>query len=222
MFGKESDARKLGLNLAQLVAPLFEEIRPQAPRRMLAGHRVVDLPLDHLPSLGELQQEIDEIRGFISGLDRNPHLEWVIGINCKKDWPVEKKKSHVIELAEWSERMKTAIESGHSFPRSWPSELTTVILDDLGLVFYQGEPFTKLGLALAARSPLNETLLMAHTNGTAGYLGTDEDHRRRGYEMYTWHRYQKRDPGWRPLPYALGAGEAILDAAVALIEDLIR
>lgn len=222
MFGKESDAQKLGLNLAQLAAPLFEETKTQMPRRLLAGRRVVDLPLDCPPSLDELQQEIDEIRGFISGLDRDPQLEWVIGINCKKDWPVEKKKSHVIELAEWAERLKTALESGRTFPRSWPAEITTFILDDLGLVFYPGEPFTELGLALAARSPLNETLLMAHSNGTEGYLGTDEDRRRRGYEMYTWHRYQKGDPGCRPLPYALGAGEVMLDNAVGLIDDLIK
>jgi len=200
MFGKESDARNLGLNLAQLVAPLFEETKTRTPRRMLAGQRVVDLPLDHPPSLDDLQQEIDEIHGFISGLDRDPQLEWVIGINCKKDWPVEKKKSHVIELVEWAEQLKVALESGRTFPRSWPAEITAFVLDDLGLVFYPGEPFTELGLALAARSPLNETLLMAHTNGTEGYLGTDEDRRRRGYEMYTWHRYQKRDPGCRPLP----------------------
>jgi len=222
MFGKESDARKLGLNLAQLAAPFFEETKTQMPRRMLAGRRVVDLPLDVAPSVDQLQKEIDEIRGFISALDQDPELEWVIGINCKKDWPVEKKKSHVVELVEWAERLKAALESGRTFPRSWPAEITTFILDDLGLVFYPGEPFTELGLAVAARSPLNETLLMAHTNGTEGYLGTDEDRRRRGYELYTWHRYQKRDPSCRPLPYALGAGDVMLDNAVGLIKDLFK
>ena len=221
MFGKESDARKLGLNLAQLAAPLFEETKTQMPGRMLAGRRVVALPLDVAPSVDQLQEEIHEIRGFISALDRNPELEWVMGINCKKDWPVEKKKSHVIELVEWAERLKAALESGRTFPPSWPAEITAFILDDLGLVFYPGEPFTELGLALAARSPLPETLLMAHANGTEGYLGTDEDRRRRGYETYTWHRYQKRDDACRLLPYALGAGDLMLEAAVGLIEDLI-
>ena len=49
------------------------------------------------------------------------------------------------------------------------------IVDNLGLVFYPGEPFTQIGLSLAARSSLKDTLLLSNSNGRHVYVGTDED-----------------------------------------------
>ena len=95
------------------------------------------------------------------------------------------------------------------------------MLDDLGLLFYGGEPFTEIGLAVAARSPLNETLVVAHCNGWTGYLGTDEDRRRGGYETVLWHRSFFDEPGMRrPLTYALGAADVMVDQSLALIDRL--
>src|SRR5207249_47371 len=148
-------------------------------------------------------KDIKDVREFSAALDKDPSLEWVLGINCKKDWTVEQKRKHVAPLAEWAERMKEAVKTGRTFPSTWPSTVTALIIDDFGLVFYPGEPFTELGLALSARSPLSETRFIALTNGSNGYLGTDEDRRRAGYETYTVQRYDKLSEGNRPLPYAL-------------------
>lgn len=222
MFGQESDSRRLGRQLADVVGPAFQQIRTRTPRRLLSGTRTVDLPVDPPPSVESLDKDIEDIRRFTEALDKDPTLEWVLGVNCKKDWPVEKKKKHVAPLAEWAVRMKAAIKEGRSFPSTWPSPVTALILDDLGLVFYPGEPFTELGLGLAARSPLAETRLLALCNGSNGYLGTDEDRRRAGYETYTVTRYDKLSEGNRPLPYALGAGECLLSNALSLIDELLK
>ena len=220
MFGSESDSRNLGRQLADLAAPVFEQIHTKKPQRFLSGNRTIDLPLDLPPSIENLDKEIEEINTFIKALDTNPELEWVIGINCKKEWPVKNKINHVKPLAEWAELMKQALKSGRKFPLTWPSEITALIIDDMGLVFYPGEPLVELGFALSAQSPLEETLLIAMSNGSNGYIGTDEDRLRGGYETYSSVRYSKLKEGFRPLPYALGAGECLINNCLSLIDEL--
>jgi hypothetical protein len=221
MFGQESDSKKLGHSLAHSAAPVFERIKTQVPRRFLAGHRTIELPLDAVPSVQTLDKEMAEMMAFTSALDREPDLEWVLGVNCKKEWTVAAKKAYVAPLAEWTRLMKQAISSGRTFPSTWPSRITSWIVDDLGFVFYPGEPFAKLGLELNARSPLSETLVVAMSNGCDGYLGTDQDRQDGGYETYTSPRYEKLAEDKRPLPYALGAGECFLRNCLELIKTLL-
>jgi len=222
MFGKESDAAKLGVSLANLAAPAFEQIQTRAPERFLSGSQEIKLPLDPVPTFETLDREIEEVRAFSAGLDRDPSLEWLLGVNLKKDWSVEAKKAYVAPLGDWSQLMKQAIKSGRTFPSTWPIEVTSWIVDELGIVFYGGEPFAELGLGLAARSPLPTTLLVAMSNGCDAYLGTDEDRRRGGYELYTSPRYSKLAEETRPLPYALGAGECLLRDSITLIKSLLE
>ena len=65
---------------------------------------------------------------------------------------------------------KAALAAGRRFPAAWTSPLAVWVIDDLGLVFYGGEPFTEIALELAARSPLGETLLLPMANGSDGYV----------------------------------------------------
>ena len=220
MFGTEQDARNLGLNLAALVGPVFENIQTRAPKRLLSGSCTLQLPLDPMPSVETLDREIAEVAAFVDALDENPDLVWVLGVNCWHTWSVAQKKAAAIPLGKWAKRTKAAIAAGQTFPTTWPSQIAAWIIDDLGMVFYPGEPFTAIGLTMAVRSPLAETLVMAHSNGMAGYLATDEDRRRGGYEPCTWHRSQ-RDPSQRPMSYALGAADAMIDGCIELIHSLL-
>ncbi len=220
MFGSESDSRNLGRQLANLAAPAFEKIHTKKPTRFFFGNRTVELPLDPVPSIETLDKEIEEINTFIKALDTNPELEWVMGINCKREWPVKNKINHVKPLAEWAELMKQALKSGRKFPSTWPSEITALIIDDMGLIFYPGEPFAEIGFALSAQSPLEETLLMGMSNGANGYIGTDKDRLRGGYETYSSVRYSKLKEGLRPLPYTLGASECLISNCISLIDEL--
>ena len=222
MFGSEKDSCNLGYQLADKAAGVFERIKTAVPRRFAVASRTINLPLDAVPGLAALEKEIREIEAFIDALDKNPDLEWVLGINCGKDWPVERKKNHVRPLAGWAQRMKEAIESGRRFPSSWPSQVTALVIDELGLIFYPGEPLVELGLELAARSPLPETLLIAMGNGAEGYIGTAEDRRRGGYETYASQRYTQLADGFRPLPYSTQAAEQLLGNCLELIEGLLK
>lgn len=221
MFGKESDSVRLGENLAEIVAPVFENIQTQPPRRLLSGHHTLQLPMDSPPSSETLDRELAELHAFHDGLGDDPSLMWVLGFNCWKDWTVEKKKAYVIPHIKWVERMKAALDEGRSFPSTWPVPISACVIDDLGLLFYPGEPLTAIGLQIAADSALNETLVFSHCNGWTGYLGTDEDRRRAGYETYLWHRGLPDNFTARlPLSYKLGAANVMIEGSLALIDRL--
>ena len=220
MFGTEQDAANLGLSLAALAAPVFENIETHTPRRLCHGTRRLLLPLDDVPSLDTLDREIAEVAAFVEGLDEDPERVWILGTNCWKTWSGAQKRAYVKPLGAWSQRMKAALERGETFPTGWPVNVAAWVVDDLGLVFYGGEAFTAIGLEIAVGSPLAETLVICHSNGMQGYLGTDDDRRRGGYEMATWHRHGKE--GLRPLPYAVGAADVMVDGCLALLGSLLH
>ncbi len=222
MFGSEEDSRRLGENLAALIEPAWRSIDPVVPERFGVRQGSVDLPLDPPPAPATLDREIDEIDAFLSALDDDPTLAWAMGINVEPEWPVERKRSHFTLLRDWAVDMKAALAAGRRFPTAWRSSIAVWVIDDLGLVFYGGEPFTEIALELAARSPLGETLLLPMANGSDGYVATDAERRRGGYEPYTNCRTNRLAPGLRPLPYAIGAAGALIDSALLRIHEVIR
>ena len=221
MFGTEQDARNLGLKLAAQAAPVFETIETRTPERMCSSSCALQLPLDAVPSIDTLNREMEEVQAFIAALDVNPDLEWLLGFNLGEDWSVEKKKAYAAPMVEWAKRMERGIAAGETFPITWPVQVSAWIIDDLGLVFCSGETFTEIGLAIAVRSPLEETLAISHSNGATGYLGTDEDRRRGGYETNLWCRLWEPADHHRPLPYAVGAADVMIDGCLCLIDRLL-
>lgn len=223
MFGREDESCKLGHRLADLAAETFLAIETHTPQRFLTRTAPVVLPLDAPPSIETLDREIAEVEDFISALDRNPELVWVLGFNCGAHWPVEKKRCAVKPLADWARAVKEMLAAGHCFPSTWTRHVIAWVINDLGLVFDPGETFSEIGLALSARSPLTETLLQTLCNGTDVYLATDADRLRGGYEPALSTRYfDVRSGETRPLPYALGAAECYLDQLVGLLHTESR
>jgi neutral ceramidase len=221
MFGREEQSRELGHRLAQLAAETFASIQTSPPRRLLTRCAPVELPLDEAPSIQTLDREIAEVEDFISGLERNPDLVWVLGFNCWSKWPIEKKQAAAKPLADWARRVKEMLAAGHRFPSTWTRRITAWVIDDLGLIFDPGESFMEIGLAVSARSPLAETLLLTLCNGMDLYLAADEERRRGGYEPVLSTRYFDTFTGTtRPLPYALGAGDCYVDHIVRLLGNL--
>ncbi len=220
MFGTEEDSRDLGNRLGDTAIPEFEAIKTRKPDRFIVGYRSFDLPLAPPPPVEVLEAEIAEIDKFCADLDENPDLEWVIGINVMKEWPVDKKRQHVAPMREWAVRMIANHANCVELPKSWPAEVAVVIVDDWGLVFYPGEPFVKLSLDLTERSCLNETLMMGFGNGALGYISSRDDCERGGYQSRTSARYIEDGSNKRSLPFAHGGGEYLVDRCVEFVADL--
>jgi neutral ceramidase len=221
MFGRESDSRNLGRRLAELAAETFVSIQTQTPRRVLAQNAAIELPLDSPPSIETLDREIEEVEDFIVSLERNPQVVWVLGFNCGDHWPTEKKIASARPLADWARKVKELLTAGHRFPRTWTRQVTTWVIDDLGLIFDQGETFVEISMAVSAGSPLPETLLQSLCNGADGYLTTDAERRRGGYRSLLNPRYAMLAEGVRPLPYALGAADCYVEQVHHFLSEIL-
>jgi hypothetical protein len=84
------------------------------------------------------------------------------------------------------------------------AELHGMRLGDVALVGFAGEPFSELGAQVKARSPFPHTLFSGYTNDYLGYLPTAEAYPDGGYEVDT-------------SPFRPGAGEALVEASLALL-----
>ena len=114
--------------------------------------------------------------------------------------PASKYAGKVPELVEWdpaagqltleqfqawlysmgSRPAKTIGEGDH---QAVMGEMQAFRLGDVGIVGFPAELFVKIGLAIKARSPFKNTIVMAYTNGCIGYIPLPEDYAYGGYEV---------------------------------------
>ena len=88
--------------------------------------------------------------------------------------------------------------------------LHAIRLGDIALVGIPGELFAHLELAIRRRSPFRHTYVIGLANGTIGYIGDRKAYELGGYQLWAgWH--SRSEPG---------TGEAMVDQAVAMLEEL--
>ena len=85
-------------------------------------------------------------------------------------------------------------------------------LGDIGLVGVPGEMFARLGLDLRSRSPFPHTCIVGLANEPLGYIPDRQAYEDGGYQ--TW-------PAGHSI-MAPGTGEAMVDQAVGMLEELWR
>jgi hypothetical protein len=90
------------------------------------------------------------------------------------------------------------------------TRLQVIRLGDLALVGIPGELFARLGLELRRRSPFRHTCIIGLANEQISYLPDRKAYADGGYQ--TW-------AGWHSM-LAPGTGEAMVDQAVAMLEEL--
>jgi hypothetical protein len=91
--------------------------------------------------------------------------------------------------------------------RTW---IQALVLGDLALVGVPGEFFTVLGQEIKRRSPFRDTFVFELANDYVGYLPDVTAFERGGYQTWTGlHSFTEK-----------GTGEAIVDAATTLLEEL--
>ena len=90
--------------------------------------------------------------------------------------------------------------------------LQVVRVGDVALVGIPGELFTTLGLAIKRRSPFRHTYVCGLANDWIGYIPDQEAFGLGGYQVWT---------GLHSL-VASGAGEAMVEEAVQMLDDLAR
>ena len=219
MFGTEQQCEILGDQLADLVINEFRTIRTDEPAFLASGNLTIDLPLEAPPSTETLEHEIEEIDTFMREIEKNPELEWAMGINCGEEWSIDKKKKHYIDLKIWALKTIDRIRSGYEFPTVCTSVIGILVVDGIALVYYPGEPYVQLGLELSVKSPFEQTFLMSLGNGLRGYLCTKRIRERINYQGYSFVRYFE-EKGTNPLPYTPHAAEIMIHKTIEYLRQL--
>lgn len=79
--------------------------------------------------------------------------------------------------------IKQMYDSGQEFPQGMALRQTVIALDELALVPLPFEVFCNISLLLKEKSPFKSTLLLGLTNGSCGYLPTEDQIPYGGYEV---------------------------------------
>ena len=110
------------------------------------------------------------------------------------------------------------LKAGHPARESLDLTLGAIQIGDVAAVISPGENFTLTGDRIRQRSPFVHTLICGDTNGLFGYMGTDDEIDRGGYETDSFWKYLIND-GFRLAP-TKGLSKNIVDTSLDLLTEM--
>ena len=172
----------------------------QGGQPLKTSRRIVALPLQELPSVAELEQELVERRSDL--LARADRGETRITMN-----PV---RYHI----SWLELM-LAQEAAGGRASAIDGEVWAARIGDCAIVGAPGEIFGAIGTAVRRQSPAAATIFAGYSQGSLGYVATPDEYPYGGYEPSVSHR------GYgQPAPFSPEVAGIIERTAVDLLEEL--
>jgi hypothetical protein len=102
-----------------------------------------------------------------------------------------------------------------TLPTNISAEVMVIGLGNTAIVLLPGESFVEFGLAIKQHDASRPVLTLAYANGTPGYIPHRSAYPEGGYEVEDAYRYYGN-----PACYAPEAGEAVVDAACRLLDQL--
>ncbi|MFP5342794.1 MAG: hypothetical protein ACLGIJ_07725 [Candidatus Limnocylindria bacterium] len=171
------------------------------PAQVLAtARRIVSLPLLDLPSVADLERELDERRADLAA--RAERGETRVTMN-----PI---RYHIA----WLElQLRQEAEGGRA--TAIDGEIWAARIGDTAIVGAPGEIFGAIGSAVRRRSPAGVTIFAGYSQGSLGYVATPDEYPHGGYEPAVSHR------GYgQPAPFSPEVAGIIEATAVDLLEGL--
>ncbi len=198
------DVERYGLMLAgqalHLMARLDAPDTPPQPPVLAAAHRLVELPPYALPDQPDRSNRSS--LSYISYSEETTRLEAALAAAATTE-----ERARIAPALRVAQDRLAMIRRG---PVSVQAEVQALRIGNVGIVSVPGELFCRLGMEIKRRSPAPFTLVSAYTNGYDGYFPTEAAYAEGGYEP-------SLGPWCRVGP---GAGERLVDTAVAALEQL--
>lgn len=114
----------------------------------------------------------------------------------------------------WAQWARRAIDAGPAEPMV-RTEVMAIGVGPVTIVTLPGEPFSRLGLAIKRSLADEGVVVLGYTNGVAGYVPDRLAYTHGGYEVEEAHRFYGR-----PAAFAPEAGEALVEEAVRLVQQV--
>ena len=157
----EAILERLGLEIGGEVLKTFPSIPLEEQGEVQTACRKVWLPLMPLSEHAGKMPEFVELAGAVADLTFDQLQAWL----------------H--EYMPWSTEL-----AGTGNDTQAALEMQSLRIGDLGIVAAGAEIFVKTGLEVKQRSPFENTIFAAYTNGCLSYIPLPEDYPRGGYEVF--------------------------------------
>ena len=153
--------------------------------------RVIDLPIGKLPTIEEAEESLARATADLAAARERGDAAAISRANY-----LSKRAGMRRNMAKnFSGRATTALT------------MQGIRIGPLALVSMPGEPFSEIGAGIRERSPFAVTMFSGYSNGQFSYIPMRRDYELGGYGVWN-------------SPLAPGAGEQVIDEAVALLSDL--
>jgi len=219
IFGTPDQARRTGAGLGKAAVEGLGTLIPARAEPLGFAYKTIELECQPMPAREQFEEALAERLAFIERVrSEDPAATWVCGINLPDQMsPEDRIKIVEVQNAYLREGLRM-LDAGEK-PRSrLEITLGAVRIGDVGAFLSPGENFCETGLRIRARSPFVHTLVCGDTNGLFGYIGTDQEIDRGGYETDSFWKMLYVD-GFR-LPPAKGTADRIVETAVGLFWKL--
>jgi len=220
IFGTPAQAKRTGARLGRAAVEALPTLTPVRGEPLLSEFRTIALDCQPMPSRAELERQLAVRHAFIEELKVDPAATWFDGVNFPEQLaPDLRAMGAQLQIDHIQEGLRM-IQAGEP-PRSrLPLTVGAVRIGDVGCMISPGENFTLTGMNIRLRSPFAHTLICGDTNGLFGYLGTDDEIDRGGYETYSFWKLLVHD-GFRLAP-AKGTADRIIQTGVELLRTVAR
>ncbi|HMN27664.1 MAG TPA: neutral/alkaline non-lysosomal ceramidase N-terminal domain-containing protein [Caldilineaceae bacterium] len=190
---------QLGERVAQEALRLLPTIATEEWNNVRVATRTLDLPLQPLPTVGELEAEL---------------ARWRPGVPAAASTQVPPHPKVPVAMRQWAEQTLAQVRSGAG-GGPVQSEVQAIRLGDLVLVSAPGELFVELGLAVKQGAGAPHVFIGGFGNDNIGYIPTRRAYPFGGYEVSEAYKYY----GY-PAALAPEAGEQYVQEAVELCRSV--
>lgn len=218
IFGTPAQAKRTGARLGKAAVEALSTLVPVRSEPMLSEFKSIELQCQPMPSRAEFERQLAARQAFVDELKHDTAATWFCGINAPDQFNPEQKTAFVEVQMKYLREGIRMLDAGELPRTSLPITLGAVRIGDVAAVLSPGENFTEVGREIRTRSPFAHTLVCGDTNGLFGYIGTDAEIDRGGYETDSYWKMLYID-GFR-LPLANGTADRIIRCCLELLQRL--
>lgn len=243
LTGTMEQARELGEQLGESFIIASQSLMSSTRTGIEWQRAPVKIPLDDLPDLESLEQDLAIIDDFIQrGKDGDENTLFCVGLN----FPIALTppyRARLIELIRpwyvWGIKQHK-MSNWNNIPQNLPIEILVARFGDVGFVGMPYEVFVETGLKIKENVPLPLVLTCGYTDGAYGYIPNEGGVHDMEY-MSSNYRYRGRYgvfPQWKNKkdeypeeiysayeftpPYKAPAGDECANVAIEILTQLAR
>ncbi len=220
IFGTPAQAKRTGARLGRAAVEALPTLIPVRGEPLLSEFRTIQIECQAMASRAELERQLSTRLAFIDELKDDPAATWFDGVNFPEQLiPALRVVGVQLQIDHIREGLRM-LQAGEKPRPSLPLPLGAVRIGDVGCLISPGENFTITGRNIRVRSPFAHNLICGDTNGLFGYIGTDDEIDRGGYETSSFWKLLMHD-GFRTAP-AKGTTDRIIQASVDLLRSVAK